>query len=85
MLRKIELHLDPEFLNVAGGLHFDKEARAALGYLTLWGVANGRYKDISIHGDKDGNIRAVYKNEQGEVTYDLLGQRREDGTYSFHS
>lgn len=59
---------------------------AAIGYLATWGLASERFSGkMTLYGDKDGNWHATYRDKQDNVTYNIFGQRNEDGTYGFHS
>jgi hypothetical protein len=55
------------------------------GALVLWAIGNDRYRSVEICGDRTGDIEATYRNEGGTITYGMLAQKREDGSYSVHS
>jgi len=59
---------------------------AAIGYLATWGLASERFSGkMTLYGDTNGNWHATYRDKQDNVTYNIFGQRNEDGTYGFHS
>jgi hypothetical protein len=80
-MRNVALTFGDEFQDVV--YNYPKQYHAAIGYLSVWAVGS-RHKDVSIYGDNEGNLNAVYRNEAGEVTYTLFGQFN-NGEYSFHS
>jgi hypothetical protein len=82
--RTLEVHLGDEFTNAVGGLP-NKNVSQAVGYLVLWAIGNDRYRSVEICGDRTGDIEATYRNEGGTITYGMLAQKREDGSYSVHS
>lgn len=81
--RSIQMHFGEGFTDAIGD-HM-KSAEAAIGYLCRWAIHSPRYSKVLIYGDKCGNIHATYRNETGDITYDMSAIRHEDGTYSTHS
>lgn len=83
-MRTIEMSFAQEFHNIHGGFVHNKKIRDAVGYLALWAEHNERYCKVVIYGDKDGNLRGIYKDKNDGVNYDILAQF--DGQdFSFHS
>ena len=82
-MRTIILGYDEGFMDAVDG-NADK-AQAAVGYLASWAIGTPRYYSVSIWGDSRGCLNATYAGIDGEQTYEMLGLRSDDGTYSFHS
>lgn len=80
--RNIELKLIPEFFDATGNL--DKPAETAIGYLSHWAIAGGRFPTVRILGNEDGHLTAIYLKADGTLGYEIFGMRT-DETYSFHS
>jgi hypothetical protein len=85
-MRTVQLHLTEEFLDAVGGLP-DPEVSRCVGYLATWAIGSERHKGgtVTIGGDKDGNLSALYRNADGAVTYEIFGLRSDTGNYSTHS
>lgn len=85
IVRKVEITLTPEFVDVVADTKPD--AQAAVGKLACWAIEGAeRYTGLcSITGHRNGDLSAKYRNPAGDITYDLLAQRRDDGSYGFHS
>jgi hypothetical protein len=64
--------------------HCPRQYHTAIGYLSAWALGSTRYKNVTIHGDNEGNLHGIYRNEAGGIVYTLFGQFN-DGEYSFHS
>ena len=85
--RKIDLELTEEFqeLIMSDAGKGMKGSREALGHLMFWAFHDKKYNHVSVHGRRDGDINAVYMNDDQTVTYNLYALRQEDGSYSYHS
>lgn len=82
-IRTITLNLSEEFLDAT--IDNKTEANNAIGYLSTWAITSERYCALYLYGEDNGNISALYKDKDLKPTYEMLAQRREDGSYSFHS
>lgn len=82
-MRTVKISLSEEFSDATEGHR--KAVESAVGYLSMWAVGSERYKSVTIHGEKEGNLNAIYRNEGGDVTYNLFGLHDGNGNYSFHS
>lgn len=58
----------------------------AIGYLSAWAITGGNYPKLSIWVDRECDLNAIYRKENGEVGY-VIGAvwHRDDKMYSFHS
>jgi hypothetical protein len=82
--RTIQITKHEAFDNTIGDPHHPA-VLSAIGYLSCWAIHNDRYCSLILRCTEEGNIVAVYKNSAGDVTYDMLALRRDDGSYSYHS
>lgn len=82
--RTVAVSLSQDFLSVTA--ENGKDVSEAIGYLTTWAIGSERHSGrVSLYGDRLGNLHANYRNANDDVSYELYGQRGEDGSYSFHS
>ncbi len=84
-MRTITLNLTNEFDEAIAEGNSERQVAAAIGYFSMWAVHSERYASLSLYGDRRGDLHAQYRNKAGDITYTMLGQRGEDGSYSFHS
>lgn len=82
-MRTVTISASEEFSDATEGHR--KAVESAIGYLSMWAISSDRKKNVTIHGDNEGNLNAVYKNESGDVTYNIFAQHDGNGNYSFHS
>ena len=80
--RKITLIFHEDFQDASDGNW--KQVYAAIGYLVSWAITNERYQECKICGCKNGDLSALYMNGN-KLNYEILAQRQEDGSFSFHS
>lgn len=62
-----------------------REVYRALGYLTQWAMHNDNPRSVSVVMADNGDMHAVYRNKDGDITYEIGSVLRDDGAYSFHS
>lgn len=66
-----------------------REVLKAIGYLAQWAMhCEGepcRQCKVRIGLAPDGNIYALYRDKDDNITYEIGAILRSDGTYSFHS
>ena len=84
--RTVEVALSEGFVENTDFPH-DTNISQAIGYLSTWAISSiERYAGkVVITGRDNGNISAQYHDSKGFASYNIFAQRREDGTYSFHS
>lgn len=61
------------------------EVERAIGYLSLWAYGSPNKSNVVINCGRYGDISARYTDASNQTTYEILAQRRPDGTYSYHS
>jgi len=86
-MRIVQLRLSEEFLTELsenGVGQVDKRLTDAIGYLSMWGL-NGRAKQVTIHGDRRGELVANYVNEAGDRVFTIGAVPDDNWNYSFHS
>lgn len=84
MGRTVTLTFDDEFQNVV--IETIGQVYHTIGYLAMWAISSEqRSGNLTIFGDREGNLHARYRNKAGEVTYEIFGMRDENGEYSTHS
>ena len=66
---------------------YNKPLQAAIGYLSMWACLTEKYKYLKIAVRSDGDVIAYYYNDEPcqNLTYSILAQVGEDGSYSYHS
>lgn len=64
-----------------------REVFKALGYLSQWAMHNDnpRNASASVVMADNGDMHAVYRDSEGNITYEIGAVMRDGGTYSFHS
>ena len=84
MPRIIHLELTDEFMDQ----HADTPRAnldAAIGHLCGWSHNAESKQRLRLYGDKRGDLNATYRNDEGTVTYQILGQHDGKGNFTFHS
>lgn len=80
--RTVEIIVVEEYEN---SLCHDKKMCEAIGYLASWAIGAERYHSARLVVDKEGNVDSQVTDKEGNTTYQILGLRADDGSYSFHS
>lgn len=71
-----------EAINTVDIVEFHK----AVGYLSMWAIVGGSYPKLSIWVDRECDLNAIYRKENGDVGYVIGAVWHDDSrTYSFHS
>lgn len=79
-VREVCLNVDEEFVS-----HNLPNVWGAISYLISWSYGAPEKCHVQIYNDRHGELSAVYRNEQGNVTYVIEAVPREDGSFSYHS
>ena len=89
-VREVRLFKQDGFHDATVGAgHDQREVWKAIGYLSQWALhceeGPCRQCKLDLAMLYDGEMRAVYRDKDGNVTYVMGAVLGDDGTYSFHS